>query len=244
MSSEFVEQDLVLSRALVEIFSSPAAEHLALRGGTSLHKVILDTPARYSEDIDLVYTTAGPIGHVMTAIRDKLDRWLGTPRRKRKQMLTTMIYRFDAEATGSPMRLKIEINQVEKQSLSGIPEHDFAVDTPWFKGTAPVRTYHLEELLGTKLRALYQRRKGRDLFDLWTVHQQTGFDLAEVVRCFRHYVRAQGLTISQAEFRQNLEAKMEDPDFTADVVPLLPGGAAWAHDDAARFVRDQLLPLL
>jgi predicted nucleotidyltransferase component of viral defense system len=52
MSSEFVEQDLVLSRALVEIFSSDAAEHLALRGGTSLHKIILDTPARYSEDID------------------------------------------------------------------------------------------------------------------------------------------------------------------------------------------------
>ncbi|MGH2469017.1 MAG: nucleotidyl transferase AbiEii/AbiGii toxin family protein [Chloroflexota bacterium] len=38
--------------------------------------------------------------------------------------------------------------------------------SPWFTGSADVPTFALEELLGTKLRALYQRRKGRDLFDL------------------------------------------------------------------------------
>ena len=36
----------------------------------------------------------------------------------------------------------------------------------WFTGAAKVLTYDLDELLGTKLRALYQRKKGRDLFDL------------------------------------------------------------------------------
>jgi predicted nucleotidyltransferase component of viral defense system len=180
----------------------------------------------------------------MDAIRETLDPWLGEPRRKRKQMLTTMIYRFDAETTGSPMRLKIEINQLEKQNLFDIEQRDFAVDTPWFDGEAPVRTYRLEELLGTKLRALYQRKKGRDLFDLWTVHQQVGFDLAEVVRCFRHYLDAQGLTISKAEFAQNLDAKLIDPDFDADVPPLLPGAATWDRDQAADFIKAELLPLL
>src|SRR5262249_54076501 len=58
-----VEQDLVLSRAIVEIFSDPTlASSLVFRGGTALHKMFLTPPARYSEDIDLVQAAPGPIG--------------------------------------------------------------------------------------------------------------------------------------------------------------------------------------
>lgn len=58
-----VEQDLVISRALVEIFSHPhLGKELAFRGGTALHKLHSKRPARYSEDIDLVQVNAGPIG--------------------------------------------------------------------------------------------------------------------------------------------------------------------------------------
>ena len=48
-----VEQDLVIERALIEIFSNPFLnENLAFRGGTALHKLFLKPHARYSEDID------------------------------------------------------------------------------------------------------------------------------------------------------------------------------------------------
>ena len=61
-----VEQDLVLSRALVDIFSEAwLANVVALRGGTALHKLMLVPPGRYSEDLDLVQTEAGPIGSVL-----------------------------------------------------------------------------------------------------------------------------------------------------------------------------------
>lgn len=36
-------------------------------------------------------------------------------------------------------------------------------------GTAFLKTYELEEMAGTKMRALYQRKKGRDLFDLYII---------------------------------------------------------------------------
>jgi hypothetical protein len=50
-----VEQDLILSRALVEIFSNPLlSKSLAFRGGTALHKLFIKPAARYSGDIDLV----------------------------------------------------------------------------------------------------------------------------------------------------------------------------------------------
>lgn len=73
-----VEQDLVISRALVEIFRHPVlAESVALRGGTALAKLHLRPPARYSEDIDLVQTTAEAAGPMMDALRSVLEPWLG-----------------------------------------------------------------------------------------------------------------------------------------------------------------------
>ena len=45
-----VEQDLIIERALVEIFSDDLLrENLAFRGGTAFHKLYLKPQARYSE---------------------------------------------------------------------------------------------------------------------------------------------------------------------------------------------------
>ena len=63
---EQVEQDLVISRVLVEIFSDEFLnENLAFRGGTALHKLYLNPASRYSEDIDLVQIKSGPIKPIM-----------------------------------------------------------------------------------------------------------------------------------------------------------------------------------
>lgn len=59
---EQVEQDLVICRALVELFSDDLlATSLAFRGGTALHKLFFSPQQRYSEDIDLVQISAKPI---------------------------------------------------------------------------------------------------------------------------------------------------------------------------------------
>ena len=64
-----VEQDLIISRTLVEIFSDAfLRENLAFRGGTALHKLYLDPAARYSEDIDLVQVKPDPIKPIMERI--------------------------------------------------------------------------------------------------------------------------------------------------------------------------------
>lgn len=71
-----VEQDLLISRALVEIFSDPfLQQEVAFRGGTALHKLYLSPQPRYSEDIDLVQIHAGPIRPIMDHLRDALAFW-------------------------------------------------------------------------------------------------------------------------------------------------------------------------
>lgn len=160
-----VEQDLIISRALVELFNRPLlAESLVFRGGTALFKFYLEA-ARYSEDIDLVQVRPGPIGPIMDAVQEQLNPWLGAPKRKQSEGRVTLTYRVESEE-GIPLRLKLEINSREHFSVLGYIRQSFSVKSRWFSGTAAIPTYQLDELLGTKLRALYQRKKGRDLFDL------------------------------------------------------------------------------
>jgi hypothetical protein len=77
-SDEQVEQDLIISRTVVEMFNvKEIAKHLAWRGGTALHKLYLHPAPRYSEDIDLVQVDAESIGDTLDILRGVLDPWLG-----------------------------------------------------------------------------------------------------------------------------------------------------------------------
>jgi predicted nucleotidyltransferase component of viral defense system len=127
-----VEQDLVLSRAVVELFSDlDLADAIALRGGTSLNKLFIDPPARYSEDIDLVQTKPGKIGPILDAIRERLDSWLGKPSRSRAVGCTALVYRFESEiAPVRALRLKIEINTREHFTVMGFHRLTMSVRNP------------------------------------------------------------------------------------------------------------------
>ena len=121
ISSEQVEQDLVICRALVEIFSDAyLSEHLAFRGGTALHKLYLTSHARYSEDIDLVQKKPGPIKSIIDRLRIVLF-FLGNPKVKQKSNNNTLIFRFNSESSPQvPLRLKVEINCREHFSTDRI----------------------------------------------------------------------------------------------------------------------------
>ncbi len=73
-----VEQDLIISRGIVAIFADPALSgELRFRGGTALNKLHFAAPLRYSEDIELIRTSAGPIGPILDGIRTVMEPWLG-----------------------------------------------------------------------------------------------------------------------------------------------------------------------
>jgi predicted nucleotidyltransferase component of viral defense system len=241
-----VEQDLVISRALVAIFSNEAlADSLAFRGGTALYKLHLRPAARYSEDIDLVQTKAAPIGPTIDALRSVLDPWLGEPQRKIKPGLATLVYRFDSnDAPPVPLRLKVEINTREHFSVFDLQKHPFEVASRWFTGRADISTFALDELLATKLRALYQRKKGRDIFDLALALERANVDPARIVAAFLRYVDAENANITRAMFEMNLADKLLDDRFTADISPLLAPGHRWELEEAAQRVNASIVALL
>jgi predicted nucleotidyltransferase component of viral defense system len=229
-----VEHDLILSRALVEIFSDPAlGRSLAFRGGTAIHKLLLPTPLRYSDDLDLVQITPGPIGLLMKTLRQRLDSLLGTSHFERGRISHTAVYRFDSEIPPTQsLRLKIEINTREHLSVLGFHPRRLTVDSPWFSGTANLVTYHPDELYATKLRALYQRAKGRDLFDLALGLEHRLVDPEAVIRCCLAYLEAGKTPVTRRQFTDNLKAKIKHPAFRGDIVPLLAPGTAYDPDVA------------
>jgi len=241
-----VEQDLMICRALVALYSNELiASNLAFRGGTALHKVFLKPPTRYSEDIDLVQVNAGAIGPLMDAIHRTLDGFLGPPKWKQAEGSVALVYRTDSELPPIvPLRLKVEINTREHFNVLGYREEPFSVESRWFSGTCKIKTYELDELLGTKLRALYQRRKGRDLFDLWLGLTLGKANPDTVVQTFRKYMEMEDHSVSKKEFKQNLLKKMQTKSFLTDTDNLLRPTITYDQQEAFLLIDEHLLKLL
>ena len=153
-SPRLVEQDLIICRALVSIYSdSFLKEHLAFRGGTALHKLYLEPQPRYSEDIDLVQVNAEPIKETIDHLREALS-WLGEPVVKQKKRNNTLVFRVQPTDLGAgEIHLKVEINCKEPFSVFPMVRVSFSVENDWFSGQCEVLTYELDELVGTKVRA-------------------------------------------------------------------------------------------
>ncbi len=245
-----IEQDLILSRCVVEIYKCESVkDSIAFRGGTALQKLFVKTPFRYSEDIDLVQIKKEPIGKVLDEIREKLDPiFPKKPQVNRKEGRVTIIYRFESsDVPAIPLKLKIEINIAEHFNVYPLSKLPFEVSSKWFSGKAECLTYNLNELMGTKIRALYQRKKGRDLFDLyWISKNRKDFVPMEAIKAFEKYIEHEGNKISRAEFEQNLAAKKASSTFGLDVAQLLQKHEQEAFDiaEAFRVVETEIAPLL
>lgn len=231
-----IEQDLIISRALVEIFNHDLlSAELRFRGGTALNKIIFPEPLRYSEDIDLVRTTAGPIGPLLDAMREVLEPWLGQASYAASPVAPKLRFRVPAEDDpDAQIRLKVEINIAEIESFDPPVSIPYVVENPWFTGVTSIASFSPEELLATKLRALLQRDKGRDLFDLdHALDALPELNLDRVVELFVRYLDQQGQAISRAEAEQRMLAKFARPDLLGDIRALLTPDQADSLDAAA-----------
>ncbi|TLP79756.1 nucleotidyl transferase AbiEii/AbiGii toxin family protein [Maribacter sp. ACAM166] len=242
-----VEQDLVISRALVEIFSDDfLRENLAFRGGTALHKLYLNPAPRYSEDIDLVQIKEGPIKPIMQRLNEVITFFEEKRSTKIGGHGAKALYRFTSEYEDIRLRLKLEINCKEHFNVLTWVEFPFEVQSDWFKGSANIRTYNINELLGTKLRALYQRSKGRDLFDLDYSRLNLQLDTEQIIKCFKEYTTFSTgkRPPSQKQFLLNIEEKEQDPNFTGDMEALLRPEIKYDQNAAFEWLKNEVVKKL
>ena len=242
-NQHYIEQDLVLCRILTELFNDNLlASKLAFRGGTAIHKLYLLPQPRYSEDIDLVQLTPEPIGEVINGIREIL-LFLGKPTIKQTQRGNTIFYHYLSEpAPQVKSRIKIEINCQEHLNVHGVAIIPFSVRNPWFTGDCNIVSYSIDELIGTKIRALYQRKKGRDLFDVYYAMISGELDVDKTLFCYKKYMELSvGQVPSPKQYLDNLSGKINDPLFISDMRPLLRPGIRYDVYKAYELFREHFI---
>jgi predicted nucleotidyltransferase component of viral defense system len=256
-----IEQDLLLCRALVALFDDAfLSSQIAMRGGTLLHKVHLAPPARYSEDIDLVVVGTRPAEHIRRAIRRVLMDVLGSPKASvwdtitltiRNTVKPSRVLRITYSIRsiiepGRTLDIVVEANVTERKPHRSVVEMPFSFPLRDKPIQTRIKGYDIHEMLGTEMRALFQRRRGRDLFDLYWALTKSGnpVDPSAVIESFQHYLKQEGTRAGRAEYIGILEGHLEDGGFCSDTESLLRHGIDYDPRSAGNYVIDNLLNLL
>jgi predicted nucleotidyltransferase component of viral defense system len=262
-----VEQDYLISKAVEAIFTDAfLSKQVVMRGGTVLHKGHLAPAARYSEDIDLVLVGDRPPRHIKLALNRVLEPLFGKPQENiftnvqltirnfaSKSTIIRQIYGYDPTSEIAARGiLKIEVNTNENKPLYDLVTVPVLIPA---EGGEPktmlVPSYDLNEMLGTKLRALLQREHGRDLFDMsWTYYRsqepesKVQLDPKRVAHAFHYYMAQEGSEFSQAQIESELARRLKSFKFRKDMDGFLADGESYSVDDAHREFCKVFLPHL
>lgn len=216
----------LLPRLVVEVARDPVlGPELALRGGAALHHLHLDRALRRCDTLAYARTSRTGIGPVFDALRVVTQRLDLTSSRRE---LTHDLAHVWIGAGGHPL-LRVTINTRETEPCEPRMLRRLRVGMGPGEDEAQVLTFVLEEVLATKLRALYERREARDVFDLWAGLVVGRADRARLSRCFRHYVPVSAATAAQ--LRANVAAKVAHPDVREGVGALAAGVVAATVED-------------
>jgi predicted nucleotidyltransferase component of viral defense system len=257
-----VEQDLLLCQAMILLFNDDFLQtQIAMRGGTLLHKVHLPPASRYSEDIDLVIVGDRPDDHISKAIRRVMATTLGKPsfsawediklavrNAVRPSKVLREIYHIPsiADPGGKALEIVLEVNATERNPYQPIAQLPFSLQLRNQTHQAMLRGFDIHEMLGTKMRALFQRTRGRDLFDLyWALTQSpVPVEPASIINAFQHYMRQEQSQAGRADFIEAMQIKLADKGFLSDMNPLLRTGLAYDPKTAGDYVIQHLLMLI
>lgn len=254
-----VEQDLLLCQSMIALFNDNFLQsQIAMRGGTLLHKVHLTPASRYSEDIDLVIVGDRPDDHISKAIRRVLRDILGKPTFsaweevrlairnvvKPSKVLREIYYvKSIADPSSKPLEIVVETNATERNPHMDVVRLPFRLQLHNQTSQALVCGFDIHEMLGTKMRALFQRMRGRDLFDLyWALTQSPEpVDPARIIDAFQHYMEQEKSEASRDDFIAAMNIRLADKGFLTDMIPLLRTGLNYDPPAAGKYVTENLL---
>jgi hypothetical protein len=191
-------------------------ERLVWRGGTCLHKLHLEEARRYSEDLD--YALVGDLRH--PEIRSALEEvaaglGMGIAKSEVSSTRVNVWGEVDVPTVGASLRVKFEVNCADLPPVFPLTRIRHSVNTRVWNEQADLLTFLPPELLGTKFRALAQRRRGRDLSDLWLARRELRILDNELAVAADYYLS--GASVHPAVFRERLAMHVEDPEFCSDL---------------------------
>jgi predicted nucleotidyltransferase component of viral defense system len=255
LNQSVIEKDYVLGWLLAGIASHDALNRKWIfKGGTCLRKCYYET-FRFSEDLDFTIVDGGPeepaelmgiFAEVANWVREEsgielvLDDKSFQRRRNRRGNPTTQGRIAYQGPNANPTMPKVKLDLTSDELLVDRP--DFRRIGHPYSDTLPVEgvlCYSIAELFGEKLRALAERCRPRDLYDV--VHMQRHPDLIGLARAVRSVLEQKcayvGIDVPTAEdirsspFRAEIETEWENMLGHQLPRPLAPFEGFWSAID-------------
>jgi len=241
LREDIIEKDYVIGWVLWGIGSDPELSiSWVFKGGTCLKKCFLET-YRFSEDLDFTVLPSGPIHP--EEVREKVSKILShvsaesgidfsirEPRfRERDTPLSTegRIYFRGPRGATTPASIKLDLNGQEKvvrPSVLRKISHPFPDSLP----PGDIRCYAFEEVFAEKIRAMVERCRPRDLYDIVNLFRRQDLHSApELIRTVLiEKCEYKGVTVpafaalETSPFRAELESEWDN--MLAHQLPVLP----------------------
>jgi predicted nucleotidyltransferase component of viral defense system len=225
LRDDVIEKDYVLGWVLWGIGSEPdLSSHWAFKGGTSLKKCYIET-WRFSEDIDFTVMPDGPnrpetieplIRRVLDRVHEEsgIDFSVKSPTFKyadKYQYTEGRIYYRGPRNAPSIASIKLDISGAEKIACPTVLRdisHPYSDALP---EPCIVRCYAFEEVFAEKLRAMGERGRPRDLYDIVLLFRRR--DLQQEARLIKTVLEkkciTKGIPVPTLESIQNALTKGE-----------------------------------
>ena len=189
LREDVVEKDYVLGWILWGVGADPQLNRTwVFKGGTCLKKCYIET-YRFSEDLDFTVLEEGPIGQdeVLEAISRVLDRVnqesgidfeVRPPSyhsRPSGRSAEVRVYYRGPRNTPGPASVKFDLTRDERvvrPTVLRSINHDYPDSLP---PPGQVRCYSFEEVFAEKLRAMGERSRPRDLYDIVNLFRRPDF---------------------------------------------------------------------
>jgi predicted nucleotidyltransferase component of viral defense system len=192
---EIAEKDYLLALVLQLMSNSRVGEKLVFKGGTCLHHCYLEQQ-RFSEDLDF---SAGQQSISFEEVKEILNSVAYLSVKKHYQSKATikierLLY---TGPLGFPNSIKVDIDVLQNVIL---PVQEMSYRTVW--GIEfPVRVMDIREICAEKIRAMSDRARYRDFFDVYLVLKNYKIDLQEIIG----FIREKEIRnpISKAKILQN-----------------------------------------
>ena len=237
----FAELDYRLVKTLQALYSDDfLSKRLCMKGGTAINKLYLGETSRLSVDLD--FNHLGSKEEVLKekrAVRELIMELLKKQDNsydvhyERPYGLTRIKARY--KTVGGPdQNFKIEISHVERFPI--ISPVKKKIKTP--DGLADIVTYTLEELTATKLRALLERFKGRDIYDLFFISRLKP-DSKIIRKMFLYYFYRSRKVFNPKVHYENIIKRYESGNYIDDVTDFIKPTVTFDLTAAAKDVTSQ-----
>jgi len=212
------EHDYRILFLLKDIYSHPfLSNRLCLKGGTAINKLFLKETSRLSIDLD--FNIIGEKERVFKERKEIKGKLIEMLRRQKMEKIKVKS-RYDELTVsgrykpifGEKQKIKLEISYIERIPILDPVEKEMKIPL----GKIRVKTYRIEELLATKIRALYDRLKGRDIYDLY-FSSFIDFDKILLKKLVLFYFYKSGKIFNPKIFFRNIEDKFLSEKFIDDV---------------------------